>query len=219
MSNIDLDFLREGNPGVVEEVVTRNSYGLDQGCFKDQLVVDVGAHMGTFAYMAHFRGQADKVICVEPNAKNYKRLDQCFGNHKGFLLHNYAASHNCEPVLISDEDNNSKVGHGSKVFSMPLEEITRGYHAYLGRAILKMDTEGSEYDVLWSAHRRDITFFKTIFIETHISQAKHHAMREYLFQFGYKLTHQRQMFFWWTQPDGQQVGHRPLDAWVSRFDL
>ena len=102
---------------------------------------------------------------------------------------------------------------------MPLEEITRGYHAYLGRAILKMDIEGSEYDVLWSAHRRDITFFKTIFIETHISQAKHHAMCEYLFQFGYKLTNQKQMFFWWTQPNGQQVGHRPLDAWVSRFDL
>ena len=219
MSNVDLDFLRGGNPGVFDEVVTRNCYGLSPGCFKDQLVVDVGAHMGTFAYMAHFRGQADKVICVEPNAKNYKRLDQCFGNHKGFLLHNCAASHNCEPVLISDEDNNSKVGHGSKVFGLPLEEITRGYQAYLGRAILKMDIEGSEYDVLWSAHRRDITFFETIFIETHISQAKHHAMCEYLFQFGYKLTNQKQMFFWWTQPDGQQVGHRPLDAWVSRFDL
>jgi FkbM family methyltransferase len=219
MGNIDLDFLREGNPSVFDEVVTRNSYGLDQGCFKDQLVVDVGAHMGTFAYMAHFHGQADKVICVEPNAKNYKRLDQCFGDHKSFLLYNCAASHNYEPVLISDEDNNSKVGHGSKVFGMPLEEITRGYQPYLGHAILKMDIEGSEYDVLWSAHRRDITFFKTIFIETHISQAKHHAMCEYLFQFGYKLTNQNQMFFWWTQPDGQQVGHRPLDAWVSRFDL
>ena len=219
MSNIDLEFLREGNPKVFKEVITDNGYLLSQGCFKYHLVVDVGAHMGNFAYMAHSYGLAEKIICVEPNPKSYQRLHHCFGHHNDFVLHNRAMSHNYEPVSISDEDNNSKVGHGSKVFSIPLEEITRGYQAYLGRAILKMDIEGSEYDVLWSAHRRDITFFKTIFIETHISQAKHHAMCEYLFQFGYKLTHQHQMFFWWTQPDGQQVGHRPLDAWVSRFDL
>ena len=219
MSNIDLDFLRGGNPGVFDEVVTRNCYGLSPGCFKDHLVVDIGAHMGTFSYMAHFYGQAEKVICVEPNAKNYKRLHHCFGNHSSFVLHNRAVSHDYKPVLISDDDNNSKVGQGSEIFSIPLEEITHGHQSYAGNAVLKMDIEGYEYNVLWSAHRRDITFFKTIFLETHDSQAKHQAMCEYLFNFSYKLTHQHQMFFWWSQPDGKQVGHRPLDAWVSRFDL
>jgi hypothetical protein len=111
------------------------------------------------------------------------------------------------------------VGQGSEILSIPLEEITHDHQSYKGRAVLKMDIEGYEYNVLWSAHRRDITFFKTIFLETHDSQAKHQAMCEYLFQFGYKLITQDQMFFWWTQPDGKRVGHQPLDAWVSRFDL
>ncbi len=217
--NIDLGFLHEGSPGVFDEVVTRNGYFLSKDCFKDCLVVDAGAHVGTFAYMAHFHGGAEKVVCIEPNSKSYQRLNHSFGNHHCFILHNRALSHNYDPVFISDDDNNSSVGKGSKVFSMPLEEVTRGYQDYVGRAVLKMDIEGSEYDVLWSAHRRDITFFKTIFLETHVSQAKHLAMCEYLFQFGYKTTIQEQMFFWWTKPDGERVGHQPLDAWVSRFDL
>ena len=219
MINIDLDFLRDGNPGVFSEVVTRNNYGLDQGCFKDHLVVDVGAHVGNFAYMAHSLGQAEKIVCIEPNPRNYKRLHHCFGNHSDFVLHNRALSHNYDPVSISDNCSESIVGQGSTTFAMPLEEITRNYQSYSYRAILKMDIEGSEYNVLWSAHRRDVTFFKTIFLETHFSQAKHQAMCEYLFQFGYKIKHQHQLYFWWTRDDGEQVGHQPLDAWVSQFDL
>ena len=219
MSNIDLDFLRDGNPGVFDEVVTRNCYGLAKGCFRDQLVIDIGAHMGTFAYMAHFHGQAEKIVCVEPNPKNYQRLHSCLGDHASFVLHHRAVSHDYAPVLISDDDNNSKVGQGSRVFSVPLEEITRGNQNYTGRAVLKMDIEGYEYNVLWSAHRRDVTFFKTIFLETHTSSSKHLAMCEYLMQFGYHITSQDQMFFWNRLPDGQQVDFRPLDAWVSRFDL
>lgn len=219
MSNIDLEFLREGNPKVFKEVITDNGYLLSQGCFKYHLVVDVGAHMGNFAYMAHSYGLAEKIICVEPNPKSYQRLYHCFGHHNDFVLHNRAMSHNYEPVSISDDCCHSIVGQGSTTFAMPLEEITREYQSYSDRAILKMDIEGSEYNVLWSAHRRDVTFFKTIFMETHFSPARHQAMCEYLFQFGFKLTYQNQLYFWWTQPDGTKVGHNPIDVWMSRFDL
>ena len=57
---IDVDYLREGNPGVFDEVVTRNGYGLQKDCFKGQFVLDLGAHIGTFAYVAHTVGGAEE---------------------------------------------------------------------------------------------------------------------------------------------------------------
>lgn len=220
MSSIDVNFLRDGNPGVFDEVVTRNGYGIQKGCFKGQLVIDFGAHIGTFAYMAHSLGEAERVVCVEPNPRNYERLERCFGGHHQFVLENRAASRDYIPVRISDSDNVSTTGSvGHLVNSVPLQEFVHRFAEYRGKATLKCDIEGGEYDVLWTCHRKEVTFFNTILLETHDSVERHLAMNEYLKLFGYKISSQHQMFKWDVLPDGSTTNWQPLNAWVSRFDL
>jgi len=191
MSSIDVNFLRDGNPGVFDEVVTRNGYGIQKGCFKGQLVIDFGAHIGTFAYMAHSLGEAERVVCVEPNPRNYERLERCFGGHHQFFLENRAASRDYTPVRISDSDNVSTTGSvGHLVNSVPLQEFVHRFAEYRGKATLKCDIGGGEYDVLWTCHRKEVTFFNTILLETHDSVERHLAMNEYLKLFGYKISSQ-----------------------------
>jgi FkbM family methyltransferase len=220
MSSIDVNYLREGNPGVFDEVVTRNGYDIQKDCFKGQMVLDLGAHIGTFAYMARVVGNADIIVCVEPNPKNVERLEHSFGNHISFVIDHRAISHDYTPVRISDQDNVSVVGDaGHQVYAVPLREFTSRYSQYSGNATLKIDVEGQEYNALWSASRSDVTFFKTILLETHDSVERHLAMNAYLNLFGYRITRQYHMFKWDVLPDGQTTNWQPLDAWVSRFDL
>ena len=193
--------------------VTRNGYGLQKDCFKGQFVLDLGAHIGTFAYVAHTVGGAEEIVCVEPNPRNNERLIHCFGNRHGFTIDKRAAGYDYVPVRISDQDNISVVGDsGLQVFSVPLKEFTSRFSQYRGRATLKIDIEGQEYNVLWSASRYDVTFFKTILLETHDSNERHLAMNEYLKLFGYKIVSQYQMFKWDVLPDGTSTNWQPLNA-------
>lgn len=52
-------------------VVTHNEYGLPDSLYKP--VVDIGAHIGAFAYACLKRG-APRVICVEPCPANFELL-------------------------------------------------------------------------------------------------------------------------------------------------
>ena len=216
----DLDFLRIVNPGVFSEVITRNGYGLTEGCFKDCLVVDAGAHVGNFSYSAKIIGQAATIVAVEPNPVNFAKLSRVFSRCPEYILWNKAFSHDFSPVLVSNDDNSSRVGQqGTPVDAMPLGEIPRLFPSFRSRAALKMDIEGSEYNVLWSAPREVVTFFKSIYLETHGEEVLTLAMIEYLKCFGFRMTRNDRMFSWDVLPGGGTTNWQPLPAWVLTFHL
>lgn len=217
--NTKEDRLRSANPGVFQEVITNNGYALEKGCFRGAVVVDVGAHIGTFTHMANTLGEAQFVLSIEPNKKSFSVLHDLFLDTPGVLVRHAAMSYDTEPVSISDDDNVSSIGTGTVVDAITLQQAI-GMCSFWksGRAILKMDIEGSEYDVLWSASRKDLQFFDSIYLETHIDAEHNSAMNLYLQKMGFKLTRQYQMFRWDLLPDGTQTNWQPLNAWVSKFD-
>ena len=217
--NTKEDFLKSVNPGVFQEVITNNGYALERGCFRNSAVVDVGAHIGTFTYMAHTLGEAQFVLGIEPNKRNFGVLRDTFCDIPSIQVRHAAMSYDTHPVSISDEDNVSSIGTGSVVDAITLQQAVAlcSWHK-LARAVLKMDIEGYEYDVLWSASRQDIQFFNSIYLETHVDATHNAAMNLYLQRMGFNLTRQYQMFKWDVLPDGTQVNWQPLNAWVSKFD-
>jgi FkbM family methyltransferase len=219
-SSIDVELLKQTNPGVFDEVVTRNAYNVTEGCFSGQLVVDIGAHIGTFSFMALTVGHAKHLVAIEPNPKNYSILRAAFQHVENVGLWPGAVSGSHSSVVISDDDNNSKIGQqGTRVPAIDLACVIKPYHSWYGNATLKMDIEGSEYDVLWSASRYDVRFFHTILLETHGNAMLNSAMTQYLACFGYRWVSQHQMSRWDVLPDGTQANHELLPAWVSRFEL
>lgn len=212
--------LKSANPGVFNEVVTNNGYALERGCFHDSVVVDVGAHIGTFTYMAHTLGEAKFILSIEPNRRSFGVLRDIFSDTPSVQVKHAAMSFDGTPVSISDDDNVSTVGMGTLVDTVTLEQVVSvcSFHKPLRKAILKMDIEGSEYDVLWSASRQDIQFFNSIYLETHVDADHNSAMNLYLQRLGFNRTRQYQMFKWDVLPDGTQTNWQPLNAWVSKFD-
>src|SRR5262245_26125136 len=64
------------------DVVIRNEYQLPSRFGEDDVLVDVGAHTGAFAYAALRRG-AGRVFCCEAGASNFRILER---NLRGFSL-------------------------------------------------------------------------------------------------------------------------------------
>jgi FkbM family methyltransferase len=217
---INLDYIKSVNPGVFDEVIQRNGYNIQPGQFKDQIVVDIGAHIGTFAYMAREVGQAQGVICLEPNTKNFDHLVNFLGQEFGFSLWKAAISCNNDPVRITDGDNVSEIGgSGELVKAMTLMDVIQMRPQWGSKAVLKMDVEGSEYKALWSSSMSTIRFFNTILLETHGSEQQNIAMNLYLEVLGYTLIKQDRMFRWDVLPDGSTSNWQPLPAWVSCFKI
>ena len=61
--------------GVFDQVVRMNEYRLPPYFAPDELVVDLGAHIGTFLHAVAERG-CKRIVCVEPAAGNFRIL-QC----------------------------------------------------------------------------------------------------------------------------------------------
>jgi FkbM family methyltransferase len=126
---------------------------------KDAVVIDVGANIGQFNFFARHYLQASRVLSIEP-------IESCFN----VLKLNSGEPENCFHCAIGDENadltifvsrvssqlstsikNPHEVYDNSfKIKSMKMKEILRGYKPG-GVHVLKIDTEGSEYDVLVSA--------------------------------------------------------------------
>lgn len=151
---------------IFEDVVLRNEYGLPEKFAKHDVVIDVGAHIGSFSYAALIRGAA-KVYAYEAHPINYavamKNLEK-FGERVV-----------CRDLAVwrSDVDtktlfNDSLVSYDkpntggfSVVFNstgLPVETISLDEILFeasgglkTGVRMLKIDCEGAEYPILFTS--------------------------------------------------------------------
>jgi len=158
--------IREGTQDALmyREVVVENEYGLPQRLGPQDVVVDVGAHIGCFALAALTRG-AGRVVCLEPDPDNFRllatntkpysdrvRLVQaaCWGTPappEGLRLAQIArrllggvratAMPTCVP------------GTGDAVGAVSLDDLLEELPPRV--ALLKLDCEGSEWPILFTS--------------------------------------------------------------------
>lgn len=156
---------------VVDSIALWDEYGVEQMNFApDDVILDVGAHIGTFSFMCYLRGSR-RIYAFEPEVENFQRLAQHVGTLQGVHLFHLAVfrSDIAEPyTLVHSGYNGENTGGGNVLLrgivsefgeqlfdaSAPepqtvavigLDEILEQFARV---RFLKLDCEASEYPIL-----------------------------------------------------------------------
>jgi len=140
---------------IVRSVWLRNEYRLPRRFAADDVIVDVGSHVGGFALACLARG-VGRVICVEPHPASAELLRRNLARYGNRVTIIEAAAWTEHTTLqltpATDDPRNTggesvfRGGEGIAVRGVPLGKIlaTAGDHVRL----LKLDCEGAEHVIL-----------------------------------------------------------------------
>lgn len=143
---------------IYHDVVVRNEYRLPELFSHDDIILDIGCHIGSFAHACLIRG-AGRVVTFEANPENWKLAKQNLSRHgervdlRAFAV--WRSDIKVDHLFFSaNDDENTGAGSvtnetGLKVPAVAFDEVVRELTAS-GRRIrlLKLDCEGSEYPIV-----------------------------------------------------------------------
>lgn len=177
---IDRDGLKAQEPATFIEIFEIDSYKLVDNEIRGKLVIDVGANLGMFSLRCVELG-AKQVIAIEaqPTVYNLGLLN----NVKDYpmITPMLAAvwDKDGETVTILNEHVGSKVktsGEGDKVNTITLNTLTKNLTDE--DMVLKLDCEGSEFNILIESDRETIRKFAFIHIEIHANTNENPAYQD-----------------------------------------
>jgi FkbM family methyltransferase len=158
-----VDLRLEDDPvgGVAKSVIRElgPSYGLDSMNLRaGDVVVDIGAHIGTVSIYAAKKWPGVRVYSYEPNKDNFARLQRNIEKMRVRIsAHNVAVTGDGREVALFGDSRDSSGGHsiygegsGPLVPSTTLASIFRDNNIERC-SLLKVDCEGAEYEVLYAA--------------------------------------------------------------------
>ena len=169
---IDHAALKAEEPGTFIELFEQNSYSVTVNDVKDRVLIDVGANLGMFSLYCVERG-LKKSIAVEAQADVFnlglKRIVAPYPMIKP--IHAAVYDEDGKTVLISNEHVGSKVNAsygGDPVQTITLKTLLE-QEGLLNSPdlILKLDCEGSEFQILLSTPDEIVQKFHVVFIEIH----------------------------------------------------
>lgn len=164
-----------------------------------EYIVDAGAHFGFFALYARALNPHVKIICLEPNEKNFSILESNISKNKVTKI----TSLNCglasisgeRKFTISDDSHDSKmIGeddefegefYSKQVISLPDLMIDNKIKKI---ALLKMDIEGAEFEIIKNADGNDFDSVAHMIMEYHnYSKDSHRIIERSLRQKGFSV--------------------------------
>ncbi len=157
---------------MIFEIIHFNHYGICDINPKD-IVIDIGAHIGSFTLLASKKANKGKVLSYEPSQESFKLLKENvkINNGNNIILHNEAVGKNSGEGYLFQHKNNAenslykKSNNKKKIHLTTLAEIFRKYQ--LNKCdVLKLDCEGAEYDILFSSGNQ-LSKVKKIILEYH----------------------------------------------------
>jgi FkbM family methyltransferase len=167
---INHEWLKQQEPHTYAEIFEQNSYSVEPKDVRHKTVIDVGANLGMFAFRCVEWG-ARRVIAVEaqptvyelglvPNVKDYKQIEPYFNavyDRDGALVH------------VENHHVGSKVGGISPngTPTITLKTLLDKAGVYGDDLVLKLDCEGSEFNILHTCDLFTLNRFSKIFIELH----------------------------------------------------
>lgn len=132
------------------------NYNLPEINFENKICLDLGANIGGFSKIAIERG-AKKVISIECDTRNYNKMSQSFKEeNKIEILHGAISNYNGKIKIYKNDSqknhcsvstiNKFRFKEYDEVESFNIDDILKKYKP----EIIKVDIEGSEYDILES---------------------------------------------------------------------
>lgn len=126
-----------------------------------EIYVDLGAYDGDTIreFLGFTNGRAEKIIALEPDAKNFKKLIRCT---QDVTCINAGAW--CEDTVMHFA---AKAGRNSAINKNGVETVMRSVDSVLGgtpATYLKFDVEGAEYDALLGARETIARYKPKLFV-------------------------------------------------------
>ncbi|NJL83267.1 MAG: FkbM family methyltransferase [Chloroflexaceae bacterium] len=184
MERLATDFhWREGtiDPAIYRSVVTENEYRVPDRLAAEERVIDIGAHIGSFAWLCWQRGSR-QIEAYEVDSENLSYLRRNLaettvqiqqkavwrsdrpGEQLYFSGYKPMRPDGPDPAGINTAVGNVFATAGISVETLGLDEIIGDRRVHL----LKLDCEGSEYPILLSSQR--LSQVQTIVGEYHLLQ-------------------------------------------------
>ena len=140
----------------------------------NDIIIDVGAHIGLFALYASQFCKNGKIICYEPIKENYELLLENIKQNKitNIISYNSAVSNRSSKVKIylnQDESGHSMFIENKNfvtVNSVSMSEIFQKNNIETCD-FLKLDCEGAEYEIIDSLNEHFFQKIKKTIIEYH----------------------------------------------------
>ena len=159
--------------GTMAVVFVRREYGPIEDC---RTIVDIGAHLGTFAVYASQSSPDALIYCYEPERRNFDLLKHNIGLNKlKGRVHAFhcavGASEGTRDLAVGSSLSNSfhvvpePVNHQT-VRCTTLKEIVES-HRLDTIDLLKMNCEGAEYEILESCSDSEFKRIRNIRLEYH----------------------------------------------------
>ena len=142
------------------------------------IIIDVGAHVGLFSTYASQFCKKGKIFCFEPIKENYQLLLENVKNNNldNLYCFNQAVYNNEKIKIFLDEDNaaHSLFGIGSEFVEIQSTSIKKimDENRIEECNFLKLDCEGSEYEIISSVSDENLKKIKKISLEYHFSDSK-----------------------------------------------
>lgn len=153
----------------------------------NDIVIDIGAHIGAFSIWAASQATRGTVYAFEPNAENFALLEENIklnrlSNIKAFPV--AVADKSGEALLYNSKPHNmthslfeSVLTQSTKINTISLAEVLET-NSIEEVNYLKIDAEGAEYPIILSLPVRLLSRIKKIFIEFHDYLDHGHTYRE-----------------------------------------
>jgi FkbM family methyltransferase len=167
---IDREYLRAQDKDTFREIFEDDSYGLTVNDIRGKTVIDIGGNIGLYALFCAEKG-ANRVITVEAQPVIFKTrlLDNVTG-YPCIEPLNYAASDtDGEMVHILNINVGSVVGgdEGDLVETITLSSLLDKCNVIGNDLVMKIDCEGSEFNILLTSTIETLRRFSVMSMEVH----------------------------------------------------
>jgi FkbM family methyltransferase len=191
---------------IIKEIFYHKFYSAYFPFYKKCDIIDIGAHKGFFALYAALNSSSDsRIICLEPSKSNYTQLieNKNLNGLKNVHAINKAvlSKPGMETLHILSPANNSILSEYENVIKKSSQTTESIEVTTLSQIIeefqlekidfLKMDCEGSEYDILYGLDSSVFAKIKVMSLEFHdLSESKKsgYSLALFLSDQGFKIV-------------------------------
>lgn len=198
---IKLTMRNDGDFAIANELFLDRQYRFcDEAIRKaNNCIIDIGGHLGFFSIMASLLNPDVPIYAFEPHIGNFELLKTNLKNNRVKNVHpkQLAVSDRAgeAELLLSKEDLNHSLtkaieptGETQKAQATTLERIFEK-NRIEKCDLLKLDCEGSEYVIIYSAPKDIFKKITNIFLEYHdwVDGENSEKLKDYLKNSGYKV--------------------------------
>jgi len=189
----------EGDINIINEVFISKSYHTALKFIKkDSVVIDIGAHIGSFSILAGKIAKQGKIYSYEPFIGSDELLKENVKLNNLDNVWDFNLAVNDKPnkklkfylrAIAGEYSGNSIYGSGKyiEVNSINLEQIFKK-NKIKSCDLLKIDCEGAEYNIILKTPKKLFKNINNIILEYHEGYGNPRALKDYLTSLGFQVT-------------------------------